>query len=165
MTAPVGTTAFTTKESSQSEEDHVLWISEVIRELGSDWHIRHFMSIEEIIGKKPEYALLKDGVTSQGWESDGGFIFYRNKLVGAAENKWQKARENACERACRYLTFLRGKQLFVSTAGPGFIKKNGGGATGPCIEMLRFSGACVTENVNTENEFKALFSEWVISLV
>ena len=126
MTAPVGTAAFTTKESAESEKNHTQWVHDVINELGPDWSVKHSMTIKELIGEQPTYACLKNG-KSQVWESDGGYIFWKGYLVGVAENKWQKARENACERACRYLTFLKGHQLFVSTAGPGFILKDGGG--------------------------------------
>lgn len=164
MTAPIGTNSFTTMESVQSEKNHTTWVHDVIEELGDDWSLKHSMTIEELTGKKPVYALLKNG-ESQSWESDGGYIFWKGQLVGVAENKWQKARENACERACRYLTFLRGEQLFVSTAGPGFLLKNGGGATGPFLDMLIFSGACVTENINSEKEFKSVFKTWVTSLI
>ena len=163
MTAPVGTKAFTTKESTESEKNHTQWIHDVIDDLGEDWSIRYSMTIEELMGKQPTYARLKNGA-SQEWISDGGYIFNKEKLVGVAENKWQTARENACERACRYLTFLKGSQLFVSTAGPGFVLKDGGGSTGPFIDMLRYSGACVTENVNDEQSFKDIFKNWVLSL-
>ena len=163
MTAPVGTDAFTTKESTESEKNHTQWVHDVISELGEDWSVKHSMTIAELMGQQPTYARLKNG-ESQAWESDGGYIFHKRRLVGVAENKWQTARENACERACRYLTFLKGDQLFVSTAGPGFVLKDGGGATGPFLDMLKFSGACVTENVNNEQEFKAIFKEWVLSL-
>ena len=164
MTAPVGTAPFTTKESKQSEENHTQWIRDVINELGPDWSIRHSMTIEELMGEKPTYALLKNG-KSQVWESDGGFITHKEEVVGVAENKWQKARENACERACRYLTCFNPEQIFVSCSGPGFVLKNGGGATGPLLDMLKYCGVCVTENVNEEQEFKAIFKTWVTSLI
>ena len=163
MTAPVGTDPFTTKESTQSEENHTQWVHDVISELGPDYRVKQSMTIKELIGKEPTYALLKNG-KSQEWKADGGFVFYKGKLVGVAENKWQTARENVCERACRYLTFLKGKQLFVSTYGPGFILKYGGGATGSFLDMLMFSGACVTENVYDEQEFKTIFKKWLLSL-
>lgn len=162
-------TVATSKESAESEKNHTQWIREVVRELGPNWMIRKSISIEEIIGKKPEYALLNEAGDSQSWKSDGGFFFRKSKagtwtLVGVAENKWQKNRENACERAFRYLSFLKGSQIFISCAGPGFTKKNGGGATGPTIEMLKFSGAYVIENVNDEESFKAEFRNWVNTL-
>ena len=164
MTAPVGTAPFTSKESSTSERNHTQWILDVITELGSDWSLRRGMTIEELIGKKPLYALKKDG-TSQEWQCDGGYIFYKRKLKGVTENKWQRTRENVCERASRYLTFLKGSQIFISCSGPGFILKNGGGSTGPLLDMLMFSGVCVVENVNEEAEFKRIFKNWVTSLI
>jgi len=161
-------TVATSKESAASEKNHTKWIGEVVSELDSNWMIKKRILIEDIIGRKPTYALNADG-DSQYWESDGGF-FYRKSdsgvwvLVGAAENKWQRNRENACERAFRYLSFLRGSQIFISCAGPGFRKMNGGGATGPTIEMLMFSGAYVIENVNDEENFKNEFRNWVNTL-
>lgn len=162
-------TVATSEESAESEKNHTQWIREVVRELGPNWMIRKSISIEEIIGKKPEYALLNDDGDSQYWYSDGGFFYRKSengtwKLVGVAENKWQKNRENACERAFRYLSFLKGSQIFISCSGLGFTKKNGGGATGPTIEMLKFAGSYVIENVNDEESFKAEFRNWVNTL-
>ena len=163
MTARKGTKPFKSSESIASEEQHIQCIKDVIAELGADWSIKYSMTIEELIGKKPTYARLKGGM-SQEWRSDGGYIFYKGNLKGVAENKWQEARENACERACRYFTFLKPNQLFVSTAGPGFTLKDGGGATGPLIDMLNHAGACVTENVD-EQSFKDIFKNWALSLI
>ena len=90
---------------------------------------------------------------------------YKGALVGVCENKWQKARQNACERVCKYLTFLPPKRMFVSCEGPGFLKKNGGGSTGPLIDMLRHAGATVLENTTDEKEFKNQLRDWLQSLV
>jgi hypothetical protein len=158
-------TVATSPESSQSEKNHTKWIREVISEMGSGWKIEKSITIEEIIGKTPVYALNKKG-ESQSWESDGGYFYRQSKsgewiLVGAAENKWQKNRENACERAFRYLGFLKGNQIFVSCSGPGFTKMYGGGATGPMIDVLMYSGAYLIENVSEEQEFKKHFYTWI----
>lgn len=161
-------TVATSIESSQSEKNHTKWISEIVKDIGPDWKIKKSITIEEIIGKTPEYALNKSG-ESQSWVSDGGFFYRKSQsgkwvLVGAAENKWQKNRENACERAFRYLGFLRGHQMFVSCSGPGFTKMYGGGATGPMIDVLKYSGAYLIENVNEEQEFKKHFYKWIRTL-
>ena len=166
MTAPVGTHSFTTKESKLSEENHVLWISQVINELGEGWSIEYSMTIEDLMeGRKPFYGLNAKG-QSQSYVSDGGFIFYKGRFVGVAENKFQSATQNACERVGRYLfSFIKPEQMFVSCAGDGFKLVHGGGSTGPLIDLMRYSGVTVTENVNEEKEFKRIFKEWITNLV
>ena len=159
----VGTTA-SSENSTLSEEKHIDLVAQVIQERGPDWEIRKSLTIEEIMGYPGVYSRLANG-KSQVWVSDGGFIFYKGKLVGVCENKWQDARMNACERVCKYLTFLRGYQMFVSCEGPGFVCKDGGGSTGPLIDMLRYAGATVLENVTNEAEYKRLLRAWLNSLV
>ncbi len=167
MTAPVGTHSFTTKESKLSEENHVLWISQVINELGEGWSIEYSMTIEDLMeGRKPVYGLNAKG-ESQAWVSDGGFFFYKGRFVGVAENKYQSARNNAVERVGRYpfSPLIKPEQMFVSCSGDGFKLIYGGGATGPLIDMMRCSGVTVLENVNEEKEFKRIFKEWITNLV
>ena len=157
-----GSTA-SSPESISSEEKHIDHVAAVISEMGDEWESRKSVTIEELLGHPGEYSRRKDG-TSQEWESDGGFIFHRGQLVGACENKYQKTRENACERVCKYLTFLLAPQLFISCVGPGFVKKDGGGSTGPLIDMLRHKGATVLENVD-EKEFTRELKLWLKNLV
>ena len=166
MTAPVGSKPFTTKESKLSEENHILWISQVIEKLGEGWHIEYSMTIEDLMeGLKPTYGLNAKG-ESQSYESDGGFIFYKGVFVGVAENKFQSATQNACERVGRYMfTKIKPEQMFVSCAGEGFKLSLGGGSTGPLIDLMRYSHVTVTENVNDEEEFKRIFEEWITNLV
>ena len=158
-----GTTA-SSAESVLSENRQIDLVAQVIREMGSDWSIRKSISIEEIMGYLGEYSRNANG-ESQTWFSDGGFIYYKDILVGVCENKWQVARANACERVCKYLTFMSGSQLFVSCEGPGFIRLDGGGSTGPLIDMLRFAGATVLENVTDPVEYKRQLYLWLNSLV
>ena len=161
----------TSKESKKSEKIHTSWVAEVIESYGPDWTLTKDLSISEVLetkGMVNEYALDKKG-RSQKWNADGGFIWYKGQVKGVAENKYQKNRPNACERAGRYFMMVCGglfeaKGIFVSTAGPGFEKILGGGATGPTIEMLRFSGATVLENAD-EITFKKALSKMLDSLV
>ena len=168
MTAPVGSNPFTTKESKQSETNHNQWIVDVLDSLGPDWDRKKSMSIEELTGQPGVYSLDKKG-NSQTWSSDGGYIFYKERLVGVAENKYQKSDQNACERAARYLTIplFRNQphRFFLSVYGPGFIKKEGKGSTGPFLDAMMTAGVYVIENVNDEQEFKHFFKKWVLSII
>jgi hypothetical protein len=157
-----GTTA-TSTESKKSEKRHIKLIAEEVNSMGPDWGLKKSLTIEEIVGKEAEYSKTKKGI-SQRWDSDGGFIFYQEKLVGVCENKYQANRENACERVCKYLTFLNGSQMFVSFEGPGFEKIYGGGSTGPLIDTLRHAGATVLENVSDEAEYRRHIRRWLESL-
>jgi len=157
-------TVATSENSTLSEEKHISLVAQVIQEMGPDWEIRKSLTIEEIMGYLGDYSRCANG-KSQTWNADGGFIFYKKTLAGVCENKWQGSRENACERVCKYLTFLRASQMFVSCEGPGFLREDGGGSTGPLIDMLRYAGVTVLENVTSEVEYKRLLRAWLNSLV
>ncbi len=156
-------TVATSANSQQSEDKHTRLVAEVVESMGPDWEIKKSLTIEEITGHQNEYSRKANG-KSQEWQSDGGFLYYRGKLVGVCENKWQKNRENACERAFRYLALFEGRQMFVSCEGPGFKKVDGGGSTGPTIDMLRFAGATVVENLSDEAEYRQHLKLWIESL-
>ena len=156
-------TCATSTASKQSENKHNRLVAEVIKSMGPHWEIRKSLPIREIMGRQGEYSKRANG-ESQEWNSDGGFIYYRGKLVGVCENKWQQAKENACERVCKYLTFLPARGMFVSCEGPGFKKIEGGGSTGPLIDMLRHAGATVLENVSDETEYRNRLKFWIQSL-
>jgi len=153
-------TVATSYESDASEKRQIRLVEQSLNEAGTDWSSRKSMSIEELIGEGAPYSLKKDG-TSQRWESDGGFVFYRDECVGVIENKYQHSRQNACERVTKYLTCFEPHQLFLSFEGPGFTKKDGGGSTGPMIDTLRHAGATVLENVADEEEYKRHLAEWM----
>ncbi len=166
MTAPVGTAAFTTVSSKESERLHSLWVDDVMNEKGPDWTLRKSVKVSDILATKGmvnEYALRKNGDSNE-INSDGGFIFYKDKMVGCAENKYQVARQNACERSLKYGTFVPWSGCFISVGGTGFIKKSGGGSTGTFIEIARFSGATLVENAN-ETVFKNAFRKMLEGLV
>lgn len=153
-----GTTA-TSVESHTSEVLHNQWVRDIINEMGADWGIQKSVNITDIF-VDAEYSFDKRG-KSQIWESDGGFITYKGDIVGVCENKYQKSYQNACERVFRYLSFMKGSQIFVSCSGDGFKKRNAGGSTGPTIDMLKYCGAYVLENVISEDEFKVHLRKWL----
>ena len=153
-----GTTA-TSVESNTSEVLHNQWVRDIINEMGLDWSIQKSVNITDIF-VDAEYSFDKRG-KSQTWESDGGFIVYKGDIVGVCENKYQKSYQNACERVFRYLSFMKGSQIFVSCSGNGFKKRNAGGSTGPTIDMLKYCGAYVLENVIDEDEFKVHLRKWL----
>jgi hypothetical protein len=157
-------TCATSKESTLSEARQVDIVENVISSRGEDWRIEKSILIEDILGYLGEYSILKNG-KSQAYYADGGFVYYKNKLVGVCENKYQDTVKNACERTCRYLMFLKPEQMFVSCEGPGFIKINGGGSTGPVIDLLRHAGACVLENEKDESAYIFKLNQWLDSLV
>ena len=153
-----GTTA-TSPESHASEVLHNQWVSEVIKEMGAEWKIKKSVKILDL-NPNAEYSFGQNE-KSLTWASDGGFIVYKGVIVGVCENKYQKNVQNACERVFRYLSFMKGSQIFVSCSGKGFKKIFGGGSTGPTIDMLKFSGAYVLENVIEEDAFKIHLRKWL----
>jgi hypothetical protein len=170
MTAPKGTAAFTTEQSKASEKIHTQWVSDVVSEF-VNLKIRKSISVEEIIGKRPTYALQKNGKSTR-INSDGGFIYKvengEEKLVGVAENKFQTARANAVERASKYALFMDRRRIFISCAGVGFIKGSdigiGGSSTGTFIDLAINGGVTLLENVTDEKTFKDTLRTWVRSL-
>jgi len=158
-----GTTA-SSAESVLSERRHIEYVSRAVSQRGPEWTIKKSITIKEILGHQGEYSRKKNG-KSQEWQSDGGFIYYKDILVGVCENKWQTARENACERVCKYLTFMKGRQMFVTCRGPGFTRLDGGGSTGPLVDLLRFAGATVLVNVVDPVDIERQLNTWLDSLV
>ena len=171
MTAPVGTNGFTTKESKSAEKNHTKWVMEIVSEYGSDFKIKYSMTISDIVGGEEfnEYAFLQNGESSD-YLADGGFIYYKDKLIGVCEHKHQKETPNACERAGKYLFFMRDYEVFISTSGPGFTEemmRETSTATGKFIAVAKFGykrkklerGIGVSHNEN-EEEFKKTFRDW-----
>ena len=153
MTAPKGTDAFTTKASKSAEARHIRMIREQV-EKHPEIDIRKEVSIEFLTNGENSYSIKKNG-SSQGWRSDGGFLFIDEELVGIAEAKYQKERQNACERLCRYFLIDEFRQdpwrVFVSVDGLGFEKQLGGGSTGSLIDMARHAGVTLLDNASDED--------------
>ena len=175
MTANAGTEAFTTEESKAGEANHTKWVGEIISEYGSDFEIRFKVKISDIVGAEyNEYAFLQTGESSD-YEADGGFIYYKGELIGVCEHKHQKETPNACERAGKYLFFMRDYEVFISTSGPGFTEemmRETSTATGKFIAVAKFGykrkglkrGVGFSHNENEEN-FKKTFRDWFEYLI
>ena len=168
MTAPVGTHAFTSEESLNAEKKHMRILNEVASSMRG-YSFKGGLYISELLleSAPQKYSFIKDGKTSQAWHADGGWVFKGGKLVGVAECKYQKSRQNACERAFRYLTVDKfreePKRIFLSCYGPGFSNKNGGGSTGPMLDMAKNAGISVHENID-DRRFRLVVKEWLESL-
>ena len=90
-------TSATTKESASSERGHINLVSLAIS-LRPNLSLKKSVLIEDIANHPAEYSKCASG-KSQRWYSDGGFIVTTDgKIIGVCENKYQKNRENACER-------------------------------------------------------------------
>ena len=165
MTAPKGKGhIFTTKQSKEAEHHHRTLVEQMIKKY-PQLSIRKEVSIEELTNGKNPYSLMKNS-KSQVWEADGGWICFGDKVVGVAECKYQDNRPNACERAYRYLAYFHKEphRIFVSTYGQGFIKMEGGGATGPFIDMARHCGMVILENP-TDEDFANELETWFENLL
>jgi len=155
-------TSATTTESVLSEQKHIDLVLYAIS-LRPNLSLKKSVLIEDIADHPAEYSRCANG-KSQRWDADGGFITTNDgQVIGVCENKYQGTRQNACERVCKYLTFLDAHQMFVSCDGPGFEKKNGEGSTGPLVDMLKHAGAVVLEN-ETHEKFLEAINGWLDSL-
>tara|TARA_Y100000034_G_C6759361_1_gene338082 strand:+ start:38 stop:580 length:543 start_codon:yes stop_codon:yes gene_type:complete len=166
MTAPKGTAPFTTEESKAAEAKHTSLIAEILKQK-PEINTQKSLSIEALCEGKNPYSLDKRG-RSQKWQADGGWIYINGELAGVAECKYQDSRQNACERAFRYLTVdrfrLEPHRIFFSCYGPGFTQENGGGSTGPFLDMASQAGIAVLENP-TDKTFKIKFETWLRRLL
>ena len=173
MTARVGPNGAgktTTEESKVGDANHTKWVGEIISEYGSDFTIRYKVKISDFVGEENnEYARLQTGESSD-YEADGGFIYYKGVLIGVCEHKHQDKTPNACERAGKYLFFMRDYEVFISTSGPGFSEEmmnETSTATGKFIAVAKFGykrkglkrGVGFSHNENEEN-FKKTFRDW-----
>ena len=168
MTAPVGSHSFTTEESAAAEKRHTNIMNDVICSTDGFSHVPN-LDIVRLLSESSnqKYSFIKDGKRSQTWHADGGWVFKNGELVGVAECKFQHTRQNACERAFRYLTVEKFREeprrIFLSCYGPGFENKNGGGSTGPMLDMARNIGMSVHENID-DASFRHRVLEWLESL-
>ena len=170
MAARVGTDSFTTEDSKVGEANHTKWVMEIISEYGSDFIIRYKVKISDFVGEENnEYARWQTGESSD-YVADGGFIYYKGELIGVCEHKHQDNTPNACERAGKYLFFMRDYEVFISTSGVGFSEEmmnETSTATGKFIAVAKFGykrkglnrGVGVSHNENEEN-FKKTFRDW-----
>ena len=149
----------TTTESKDSEALHQKLVKSHFEKLGPDWLLKKSLPIGDVV-KEQKYSFDQKG-KSQEYKADGGFVYYKNRLVGVCENKHQGTRENACERMTKYLLIpgIGPKNIFITCTGPGFVCKNAGGATGPILDLAINAGAFILENPKIE-EVKQKFQDW-----
>ncbi len=148
----------TSIQSATAEKNHNLIVEQVAKTFPRV-ELRKSMTIVDICKMnnpdyEVEYSFCKNG-TSQKWLSDGGFIYIDGVLSGVAECKYQKAVENACERAGKYSAWIKAlpaERTFITCHGPGFEKRLGGGSTGPMIDVARSAGATVLVNPTPEKQ-------------
>ena len=166
MTAPIGTAPFTTEGSKAAEAKHTSLITEILKQ-NPEIIIQKSVPIEALCAGKTPYSLNKSG-SSQEWRADAGWLYINGELVGVAECKHQGTRKNACERGCRYLMVdkfrLEPHRIFLSCYGPGFTQVNGGGSTGPFLDMASNIGMTVLENP-TDETFKIKVKAWLRRLL
>ena len=144
MTAPVGTPSFTTEESKAAEDRHTKIIISAVN-ARSKFVLVKSININQMLSNVPvdiKYGLLKD-LTPQTHVADGGFLIYipTGEMVAIYENKFQKNRENACQRAFVSLFYwvLDYTYSLTSCYGPGFLLEKGGGTTGIFLDQMRLA--------------------------
>jgi hypothetical protein len=161
MTAPKGTPSFTTAQSLAAEETHISIINKVLSKY-NNITVEKERKVADFCDNY-EYSMLKEG-KSQVIKSDGGWIYKDGQLIGVAECKYQSSRQNACERAAKYIFVPEihkdPSKLFISCYGEGFEKKTGGGSTGPFIDMAKNIGVSIHENLNNA-DLEHTFEEWL----
>ena len=144
MTAPVGTPSFITEESKAAEERHTKLIISAVNNRPNLVLVKS-IDIEQMLSNVPleiKYGLLKD-LTPQTHVADGGFLIHipTGQVVAIFENKFQEARQNACQRAFVSLFYwlLDYTYSLTSCYGPGFLLENGGGTTGIFLDQMRLA--------------------------
>lgn len=157
-----GTTALS-EESVSSESRHKQLIADVVSSLGSEWSLERSITIEEAIGSLGPYSILESG-KSQKQFADGGILCFKGKKVAVFEHKYQKARQNACQRAALWGLIFPWRRCFFSFSGAGFKKRNVGGSTGPLIDLLRFRGSTVLENEKNDDVFKDAVKRFILTI-
>jgi len=171
MTANAGTESFTTEKSKVGEANHTKWVKEVIFEYGSDFRIQYTLTLSDILGRENNKFSWHQNGSSGYYKSDGGFIFYKNKLIANCEHKHQNTNKNACERAYKYLAFMWDYELFISTSGSGFLEETMNEHSGSTSKFLDSTnsgykrkglerGVGISHNEN-EEEFKKTLRDWI----
>jgi hypothetical protein len=127
MTAPVGTHAFTSEESTESERFSRTTLEEILREPEfKDFSLVPYYSINQLYETKIATNRRRThGTYDSLTHPDFGVIKYWGKVVGLGDNKYQAKKPNACERIALYtmdaLAYgLSPKRVLVVLDGPGF---------------------------------------------
>jgi len=171
MTAKKNTPAFQTKTSTQEEKIRSKWVKEVISELGPDFRIQYDITVDDLVGRvNNKFARHQNG-NSAVFKSDGGHVFYEDKLFVLCEHKHQDTPKNACERSGRCYFYMHDHEIFISTSGDGFSEKTmteHSVSTGKFLTALLHGhkhkdleyGAGVSHN-ESEEEFKKTFRAFI----
>ena len=163
MTAKVGCDSFTTKKSKNSEYEFTQAVGNVLSEREfSDFTLGEGYTINECYGA--DLARTKKRNEETSVEPDSGTIFYRGKLVGFGDNKWQTSPQNAVERVNLYfmdaIAFgLEPWQVFCRFDGPAFEQNSTGqwlGGAGKQVVRCLHHGTTVVHGDQTliENKFR-----------
>ena len=140
--------------------------------LRKGWVVKKKEKLVYLTEKTHGWGIRRNGSSTE-LVSDGYFVYYNSKLVGITEHKTQDAKNNACERFCKYFPIidtnnLEKWQLFGSFSGAGFYKPilnvEKGGQTGAIIELLLDSGVTVLTNP-TEEELGDSVRTWINRLI
>ena len=140
--------------------------------LRKGWSVKKREKLIYLTKKTHGWGFKKNGSSTE-LVADGYFVYYNSKLVGITEHKTQDAKNNACERFCKYFPIidtnnLEKWQLFGSFSGGGFYKPilnvEGGGQTGAIIEILLDSKVTVLTNP-TEEELSVSVCKWINKLI
>ena len=156
-------TCATSPSSVKSESRHRRLVREVVNEFGPRWCLAEDISVEERLGYLGEYSKQQNG-ESQRNKADGGILCLDNKKVAVFENKWQSARANAIQRACFWNMYFPYNRIFLSCEGPGFKKKDGGGSTGPFIDLWRHNGGTLLENEMNDDKYKDEVRNFILKI-
>lgn len=163
MPAKKGTHEFSSKESRNIESEVTKIINNILNVWSEDWALKKQVSFSDLFGNN-DIAYNENG-KSTVLKPDGGMLFFKNKPVALFEVKHQKARNNACERALKYIPIfeshgMKRENFFVFLDGSGFEANMNGhipGQTGATAFLLKKYGATVYINADLadiENSLK-----------
>lgn len=150
----------TSNNSKSSEKIFIDILNEVIQNFPS-FSLKKSLTTEEIYGNGT-FARRTDGSPTE-IRADGGWLIYKNKVVGCFENKYQRNRPNACERGHKYSDYssvlkFPFNHVIFNLEGPGFTydgthknAKTMSGQTGAFAQILKIRGFTVFINENEES--------------
>ena len=163
MTAQKGTHEFSSTQSRNIEKIVKSLIFSTIKSWGGKWKLKKEIPFSDIFTSN-NISFQKNG-KSTVLKPDGGMLYYNNKPVALFEVKYQKARNNACERVFKYIPIIEHlniekKNLFTFFYGSGFSENHKGhicGQTGATVLSMQNWGATVFTNLDLpvlENNLK-----------
>ena len=156
MTAPVGSNAFTTTESENSEDRTKRIFDRILSEPKySAFTVKESYCMNEVYAT--DLASNKSGKPSET-KPDLGLLMLNGKPVGVGDNKYQDTDRNACERVNLYtvdaLTMgFPAKNVFIHFDGPGFDRLPCGNyksAPGKQIVRSMKHNTCIIQATNEQ---------------